>query len=191
MHIFLFSLKIRNLLFLNYIQEKLNMKHILRNITLLAIGLFIGHSSFAQLSSKNAIGARFGSATGVTYRFTLAEDRAVEGIMSVQSNSVSSRFRVVGLYEYFKPLVSNFSWYYGFGGSIGSYTYKAFTDPSGFHHDSKGEVALSIDGIIGVEYAIPNAPLSLSLDIKPYFDFIQESTIRLIDPVGFSIRYKF
>lgn len=167
------------------------MKHILRSITLLAVGLFIGHNTFAQLSSKSAIGARFGSATGVTYRYSLAEDRAIEGIVSVQSNSASSRFRVVGLYEYFKPLAGNFSWFYGFGGSVGSHTYKAFTDASGNRHDSKGELALSVDGIIGIEYAIPSAPLSISLDVKPYFDFLQESTIRLIDPLGFSIRYKF
>lgn len=55
----------------------------------------------------------------------------------------------------------------------------------------KSELALSVDGIIGVEYAIPTAPLSISLDLKPYFDFIQESSIKLIDPFGLSIRYKF
>lgn len=167
------------------------MNYILRSFFFVAALLFVGKDGFAQLNSQHALGARFGSATGINYRYTLSEDRAVEGIMSIQSNSRSNRFRVVGLYEFHKPLSGDFSWYYGFGGSVGSYTYKAYTDANGNRFDKKSEVALSVDGIIGVEYSIPTTPLAISLDVKPYFDFIQESSIRLIDPFGFSIRYKF
>ena len=167
------------------------MSHILRNLFFVAILLFVGKDGFAQLTSQHAVGARFGSATGINYRYTLAEDRAVEAIMSIQSNSRSNRFRLVGLYEFHKPLSGDFSWYYGFGGSVGSYKYKAFTTANGERVEANSEVALSIDGIIGVEYNIPTTPLALSLDVKPYLDFIQESSIRLIDPFGFSIRYKF
>lgn len=168
------------------------MKHILRNLFFVAALLFAGKDSFAQLDSQHAVGARFGSATGINYRYTLSEDRAVEAIMSIQSNSRSNRFRLVGLYEFHKPLTSDFSWYYGFGGSVGSYTYKAYRDSqSGVEYPKDSEIALSIDGIIGVQYNIPTTPLAVSLDVKPYLDFIQESSIRLIDPFGFSIRYKF
>lgn len=167
------------------------MKNTLRSIIILTIILVCGKDSLAQLPSQHAIGARFGSATGVTYRYTLAEDRAIEGIMSIQSNSRSSRFRVVGLYQWHKPLSGDFSWFYGVGGSVGSYKYKAYTDNNGQRFDATSEVALSIDGVIGVEYNIPTTPLAVSLDVKPYFDFVQESSIRLIDPIGLSIRYKF
>lgn len=167
------------------------MNHILRNCFLVAVLLLVSKSNFAQLTSQHAVGARFGSATGINYRYTLSEDRAIEGIMSIQSNSRSNRFRVVGLYEFHKPLTGDFSWYYGFGGSVGSYTYKAYTDINGKRFDKQSEVAMSVDGIIGIEYNVPTTPLALSLDVKPYLDFIQESSIRLIDPFGFSIRYKF
>jgi hypothetical protein len=167
------------------------MKNTLRSIFLLGTVLFFCKDAFAQLPSQHAIGARFGSATGITYRYTLAEDRAIEGILSVQSNSRSSRFRLVGLYEWHKPLTGDFSWFYGVGGSIGSYTYKAYRNAAGEQRNSSSELALSVDGIIGVEYNIPTTPLAVSLDVKPYFDFIQESSIRLIDPFGLSIRYKF
>lgn len=168
------------------------MRRSVRFIFLVVMTFFLGKDVFGQLSSQHAIGARFGSASGINYRYTLSENRAVEGIMSVQSNSTSNRFRLVGLYEYHKPLpLENFSWYYGFGGSVGSYTYKAFTDKSGVRMDKTSELSLSIDGIIGVEYNLPTAPIALSLDVKPYFDFVQESSIRIFDPVGFSIRYKF
>ncbi|MFZ4863644.1 hypothetical protein ACL9RF_15840 [Sphingobacterium sp. Mn56C] len=167
------------------------MKFYLQSIFLVLMFVFLGKNTFAQLTSEHAIGARFGSATGLNYRYTLAPDRAVEGILSIQSNSKSSRFRVVGLYEFHKPISGDFSWYYGFGGSLGSYKYKAFTDATGKYYPSKSEFALSLDGIIGVEYNIPTSPLAISLDVKPYIDILQESSIRLIDPFGFSIRYKF
>lgn len=168
------------------------MQKVIHNIFLLAAGIFLANDASAQLTSQHAIGARFGSASGINYRYTLSQDRAIEGILSVQSNSTSNRFRVVGLYEYHKELpLNNFSWYYGFGGSIGNYTYKAYTNSNGEHIPKNSELLLSIDGIVGIEYSLPTAPISLSLDVKPYFDFVQESSIKLFDPIGFSIRYKF
>ncbi len=82
---------------------------------------------------------------------------------------------------------------------MGSFRYKSeitqTTNPDGSvttrRTDPKSELALSIDGIVGIEYNIPTTPLSVSLDVKPYFDFLQESSIRLIDPFGLTIRYKF
>lgn len=148
----------------------------------------------AQLNSGHTIGGRFGSSQGITYRHTLQEDRALEGILSIQSNSRARRFRLIGLYQYHQPLSGDFYWYYGYGGSIGSYKQKNYTVvENGVTERREGvsEVALSIEGIIGVEYKVPESPLSISLDLKPYFDFIQDSNIRLIDPFGFSIRYHF
>ncbi|UIR56623.1 hypothetical protein LZQ00_02105 [Sphingobacterium sp. SRCM116780] len=150
----------------------------------------LSNEACAQLDSKGAIGARFGSSQGLTYRHTLSNDRALEGILSIQSNSNYRRFRVVGLYEIYKPLSAGFNWYYGFGGSVGSYKEKdKIVDGKRIEHDS--ELGLSIDGIIGIEYNIPQTPFQLSLDVKPYFDFLQSSSIKLIDPIGFSFRYKF
>ena len=168
------------------------MQKVIRTIFLIAVALVMGKEASAQLTSPHAVGLRFGSASGINYRHTLAEDRALEGILSVRSNSTSSTFRLVGLYEYHKELpFENFSWYYGFGGSIWNYTYKGYTNNEGTYFPKTSELSLSIDGVVGVEYNIPTAPIALSLDVKPYLDFVQESTIRLIDPIGFSIRYKF
>lgn len=162
------------------------------NWLLLAFGiiLFSGNKSWAQLDTEHAVGGRFGSATGFSYRYTLQEDRALEGLLSIQSNSKYSRFRIGGLYEYHQPLADDFTWFYGFGGSIGSFKYKDVHTEQGVV-TSNSELALSIDGIIGIEYNIPTTPLSVSLDLKPYFEFLQESSIKLFDPFGFTIRYKF
>lgn len=148
----------------------------------------------AQLISDHAVGVRVGSASGITYRHKLTDVNALEGILSVQSNSRESRFRLVGLYQYHRTLDAlgdGFTWYWGYGGSVGSMTYKAYNDSDGNRIPESSELALSVDGVIGIEYKIPEAPLAISLDVKPYFDFLQSSSIRLIDPIGFSIRYTF
>ena len=126
------------------------------------------------------------------YRYSLNQTNAVEGILSVQSNSKYSRFRLVGLYEYHMPIANDFSWFWGFGGSVGSYSGKAYTDDKGNRFDKYSELALSVDGIAGVEYKIPSAPIALSLDIKPYFDFLQSSDLKFSIRSGFpyAIRFK-
>jgi len=168
------------------------MNRILKLTLIFAITI-LASTNFAQaqLSSQHAIGARFGSATGITYRYTLTPATAVEGILSIQGNSEYSRFRLVGLYQHHMPIMDDFSWFWGYGGSVGSYTGKAFTDASGNRFDKYSELALSVDGIVGVEYKIPSAPLAISLDAKPYFDFLQESGFRIWDGIGFSVRYTF
>lgn len=174
---------------------KYSMKLSTKFYLLLALTLMFTTSAFAQLSSQHAAGVRFGSATGFTYRYALNDVNAIEGILSVQSNSTSSRFRLVGLYQYHQPINEDFSWYWGYGGSIGSYTSKAFQtqqpDGSTTMYPRSSELALSIDGVAGVEYNIPTTPIAVSLDIKPYFDFLQSSSFRIIDTFGFSVRYQF
>lgn len=165
----------------------------------LGLALFFSIHAQAQTSNQHSIGGRFGSSTGFTYRYTSNELRALEAIVSMQSNSKRARFRLTGLYQYVKPLTGDFNWYYGFGGSIGSFKEKSYLmqtvdehgNPVNAWSDEKKELSLSIDGIVGIEYNIPTAPLTLSLDVKPYFDFLQESTIKIFDPIGFSIRYRF
>lgn len=163
----------------------------LRVLAFLVFSIFLSMDSMAQLDHTHAAGLRFGGATGFSYRYSLSGDRALEGILNWQSTSSASRFRIVGLYEYHKPLVDNFSWYYGFGGSLGSVRYKSYKNADGTTVASSSDLMLSVDGIIGIAYDIPDSPLSISLDAKPYLDFIQESSIRWIDPFGFTVRYKF
>ncbi|MCT1526590.1 hypothetical protein [Sphingobacterium hotanense] len=168
------------------------MKKTLQLTFILVLTVFAGMNiAQAQLPTTHAIGARFGSATGVTYRYSLNQTNAIEGILSVQSNSKYSRFRLVGLYEYHMPIANDFSWFWGFGGSVGSYAGKAYTDDKGNRFDKYSELALSVDGIAGVEYKIPSAPIALSLDIKPHFDFLQSSGFKIFDTFGFSVRYTF
>jgi hypothetical protein len=53
-----------------------------------------------------------------------------------------------------------------------------------------GPVAVGLDGIIGLEYALPDAPLSISLDWKPAFNIL--GPVGLVGDEGaLSVRYRF
>ena len=170
------------------------MKKILIFSFFLALFALFSNPAAAQLNNEQAIGLRFGSSQGLNYRYTLAQDRAVEGLLSIQSNSTSKRFRLTGLYEHFYDLSDDFQWYWGYGGSIGSYTRKSYTRVNENGNTdfipSSSALALSVDGVAGIQYIIPETPLGLTLDIKPTFDFLQSSSIQILN-FGFSIRYLF
>ena len=50
------------------------------------------------------------------------------------------------------------------------------------------DLAIGIDGIIGLEYTFDEVPFSISLDWKPTFN-IAEHAAFLADEAGLSIRY--
>lgn len=62
---------------------------------------------------------------------------------------------------------NNFHLYYGIGGSIGlwdDYRDNKYKDELGFR--------AGVDGILGLEFKIPNVPITLSVDYKPYINLI-------------------
>ncbi len=132
-----------------------------------------------------AVGGRFGVANGITYKHFLNDSHAIDGIINFQGNRNFTIFKLLGLYEIHQPInvidVVGMQWYYGFGGGLGTYRYKD-TDESG--------IAWSFDGVVGIDYKIPEAPINLSLDWKPTMELTPESGVRF-DGIGLSIRFVF
>ena len=55
----------------------------------------------------------------------------------------------------------------------------------------EGGVGLGVDGIVGLEYKIPKAPIALSLDVKPFVEFVSRGYIySSLDP-GLGIKITF
>lgn len=133
-----------------------------------------------------AIGGRFGVANGITYKHFLYEGQAIEGILNFQGNRSYSQFKLLGLYQIHQPILfldaPGLNWYFGGGGGLGSYRYKnrLIDDNSGF--------ALSVDGVIGIDYKIPTAPIALSLDWKPALELTPNTGMRF-DGFGLSARF--
>lgn len=123
-----------------------------------------------QPSYKTAIGLRAGETSGLSVKRFFGEKVAVEGIVGVWNNGLSTTI----LYEKYSPAfhLNGLNWYYGAGAhavfEVGYNFHHHWGDRYyHYHHDGVG---LGIDGVVGMEYKIPTIPLALSIDFKPYFE---------------------
>lgn len=152
------------------------MKNIIRLFLIYCI--LVSVSQAQDAGNKTGLGFRFGGMTsGITFRAGLKNDAAFEGIVSFGHKS----FLITGLYEKMKPIESTegLKWFYGIGGHLGFFqrggTYWVYKNKG--HHvyyfeDGGSKTVPGIDFIIGMDYTFKNAPFNISLDVKPFMDFI-------------------
>lgn len=132
-----------------------------------AICLGLSTALNAQLDYGTAIGLRAGGTSGLTVKGSMG-DRAVEGIIGIWNYG----FTITGLYEWITPTsASGLNWYYGVGGHVAVNTgYHYWYDSRRDRYYRNGGFGLGIDGIVGIEYKIPRAPIAFSLDLKPFIE---------------------
>jgi hypothetical protein len=151
--------------------------------TCLAAGtlIFASQDSKAQ-DYNNAIGVRIGSNTGINFKTFIAANRALDFNLSVRDKNDFKRIFFTALYEVHNPVggAAGLKWYYGAGGSLGSWRYKK----------EDGDLFLSADGVLGLDYKIPGAPLNLALDWRPRLEITPDTDV-LTDDVGLAIRFTF
>lgn len=141
--------------------------------------------SFAVAEDKGMdAGLRGGVRSGITGRLW-TENNAIEALLTFRGSGLI----LTGLYEWHKPLqigeLEGLTWYFGAGAHLGFWTLGSVWGSS--------DLALGIDGIVGVEYDLEqhiNFPLSVSLDYKPGFDILGGWAGNFGD-VAFSVRYAF
>ncbi|TCD02572.1 hypothetical protein [Pedobacter psychroterrae] len=152
--------------------------------TFIAIGaLFIANLTDAQAQDyKNAIGGRFGSANGVSFKTGLNNKAMLELIGNFRSNSGVSYFNLTGLYEVYNPIggAAGLNWYYGAGATIGSYKVKGVAS----------DVYLSANGVLGLDYKFKDAPINLSIDWVPALQLTPNTGFYGGD-VGLGVRFTF
>lgn len=151
-------------------------------------GLFQQEAKAQALGTdyRNAIGGRFGIANGITFKHFMNNNNALDFIVNFRSKkNVYSTFRVIGLYEVHLPInnAPGLKWYYGGGGGIGVYDYKG-------DGDGNSEVAVSLDGVLGLDYKFNGAPINVSLDWKPALDLTPDTGFDA-EGFGLSIRFAF
>jgi len=130
----------------------------------LVIALFI--SVFVQAQNKSASGYNYQTALGVkvwdgggiTLKHFISDKHALEGIGYFWNRGA----RITGLYEIYGPIngAPGLRWYIGPGVHIGFYNTKY----------GDGSFA-GIDGVIGLDYKFKDAPINMSLDWQPSFEF--------------------
>ncbi len=146
-----------------------------------------------------AIGVRGGYTSGITLKHFVNSKAALELILG------ASRWRgtsITGIYEWHKKNaleVPELSWVYGLGARLGFYDGRYYydgyrgpcNDPSNpkcpNYWGDRTFAAIGIVGIGGLEYKFKDAPLTIGIDLIPYF-YLQHYRGNFLDG-SFSLRY--
>jgi hypothetical protein len=109
-----------------------------------------------------AAGLKFSYEYGPSGKYFIDKTDAIEAILGLRSHGAV----FTGLWERHIPLldVDKLKLYYGFGahiGGVGNNTNPKFNNT----------LLLGADGIVGVEYVIPESPIAISVDLNPRLEF--------------------
>lgn len=157
------------------------MKKLL-SLCLLAGTLLIFSNNVNAQSYNNAIGVRVGNYNGLNFKTFVQANKAIDLNLAIRSNDDVKSFLFTGLYQVHNPIggAPGLQWYYGGGASIGSWKVRNFD----------GDVFLSADGVLGLDYKIQGAPLNFAIDWRPRLEITPDTDFRTND-VGLAIRFTF
>lgn len=114
---------------------------------------------------KTSIGMKVFPAALSAKHFVL-ENRAVEGLLYMWDYGS----RLTGLYQIYGDIrtVEGMKWYIGGGAHLGYMNDKWVKDNPG----KAGGISLGVDGVLGIDYKIKGAPVNISFDWQPSFNFV-------------------
>ena len=137
----------------------------MRKILLVASTLLIAIISNAQSRSSHsssynsALGVKVWDGGGISFKHFFNETNNAGELIGYFWNQGT---RVTGLYEIHGPIggAEGLRWYIGPGAHVGFYSTKY-----------GGGTFAGIDGVLGLDYKFNSAPINLSLDWQPSFEF--------------------
>jgi len=144
----------------------------------------------AQDVAKNALGLRLGSNDGfggeLSYQRGLSKNNRLEFDLGWRNSNNVNAFKLAGLYQWIWNIDEGFNWYAGAGGGVGSWSYN-------YNEIKNNGTFLFGAGDIGLEYNFKEAPIQLSLDLRPelYFNSNGYRDNNFGSDIGLGIRYKF
>lgn len=137
---------------------------------LLFITLFLVVASVgAQEISNHTLGLRLGESDGfgaeISYQKSIGRYNRAEFNLGWRDSREFDAFKLSGVYQWMREISTDFNWYYGFGGGLGSVDFEpTLKNNAPFQPD--GGLFVFAAGNVGVEYNF-DFPLLLSLDIRP------------------------
>ena len=142
--------------------------------------LFI--TAHTQAPYDRAIGLKFPGGFSATYKQFVTDTRNIEAQVTLWHKG----FRASGLYEfnfYAFDEVPELSWFVGPGAHLGFWKNQ-------YKDNYNSSVDFGIDGIIGLDYKIKDAPINVSVDWEPAVTLIGSAGFT---PAfgGFAVRYTF
>jgi len=111
---------------------------------------------------KSALGVKVWDGGGISFKHFFNGNNAGEFICYFWNRGV----RITGLYEIHGDFADarGLKWYVGPGAHIGFYDYYN-------HNNHIDGTILGIDGVLGLDYKFKAAPINMSLDWQPSFEF--------------------
>ncbi len=167
-----------------------SLKYLLLTIFFLVT---ISIHSYSQNYTR-AVGIRGGSRTEIHYRSYSRDDQSYDFLFDFHRNNM--RFTALKLqFQPYQRLKTDNLWFgYGYGGHLG-YTYSDEFKLlfNRYHFDDKTLApVLGVDGYLTIEYRLPEIPLILGADYKPYFEFSTRQYFGLyLGEIGFTIKVQF
>lgn len=119
---------------------------------------FMSQQTMAQSSYQTALGVKVWDGGGISLKHFVGGNNALEGIGYFWRQGA----RITGLYEIHGPInnAGGLQWYIGPGAHVG------------FYNDRYGNGSfIGIDGVLGLDYKFNGAPINVSLDWQPSFEF--------------------
>jgi hypothetical protein len=150
---------------------------------------FITTKLSAQANYKTGVGIRGGGyENGLTIKHFTNSSTAIEGILGFRPGVVV----LTGLYEKHAVAFSerSLNWYYGIGAHIGAIDGDRYYRRYGkdrYYDDN--ELLIGADGILGLEWKIPEIPFALSIDLHPRLELARGPYLG-IEPAA-SLRFTF
>ncbi len=167
----------------------------MKKLLLSAVMLFgIAISANAQDISKNALGLRLGDNDGfggeISYQRGLSGNNRLELDLGFRNSKDVDAFKLAALYQWVWNIEGGFNWYAGVGGGIGSWSYDRRIGND--RYKDSGTI-LFVAGDLGIEYNFDEAPIQLSLDIRPelYFNSDNYREDNFGPDIALGIRYRF
>lgn len=128
-------------------------------IAVLVVSVSNAQSKSASGSTyRTALGVKVWDGGGISFKHFLSGNNALELIGYFWNRGT----RITGLYEIHGPIsgATGLQWYIGPGAHIG------------FYNSKNGDGAFAgIDGVLGLDYKFNGAPINVSLDWQPSFEF--------------------
>lgn len=171
------------------------MKSSVRVLIIATLLMFMNASKAQEI--YQSVGYRFGG-SGVAYKYIEDQFRGFELMLNFREHGI----QFTGLLQEYKPVktdrINNLYLFYGVGGHAGYKGSEIFiTGDDGSGNCQCGTTyrynpVIGIDGIVGWQYQFSSIPLTLSLDYKPYLEYLREHTLRLdLWDFGFTASYTF
>lgn len=142
---------------------------------------------------ENALGIRAGQTRGIEYRLYTDDANSYKFLLGSRDDGVQFHaFKEFHKYELFS-FTDQLALVYGLGIHVGYEKWTEGYNYGGIHYYHEETAFLTgMDGLVGLEYYFYEIPISLGLELKPYFDLLGRDTFSF-EPwdFAFTIKYLF